>query len=405
MAAPWWVTTARGVTKRGGYGGPPLQADSQTDMNQTIRSLFPVTEKYIYMNHAAVSPLSTRVRDAMNALVDDVMRNGTANYDAWCQTYERTREAAARLVNARPGEIGFMRNTSDGLSAVANGIDWREGDNVVTCNVEFPSNFYPWMRLSEERGIRLKLAAERNGRIDPDELLSKIDERTQVVTLSWVQFASGFRSDLARIGKFCRERDIIFVVDAIQGLGGLKLDVERDYVDAFAADAHKYLLGPEGAALLYVSDRVIDRIKPTVVGWTSVKNYEEYVDYNLDYREGAGRFECGTLNTAGVYGLGAAIDLFLEVGPEKIEAYLLRLSDYLAERLASKGYEVISSRKSGDTSAIVTCRHERHSASDLYRLLLSKKIITAPRMNRLRISTHFYNTREEVDALIDALPD
>ncbi|HEY3134634.1 MAG TPA: aminotransferase class V-fold PLP-dependent enzyme [Blastocatellia bacterium] len=373
-------------------------------MNQEIRSLFPVTEKYIYMNHAAVSPLSTRVRDAMNALVDDVMRNGIANYDAWLRTYEQTREAAARLVNAQPREIAFMRNTSDALSAVANGIDWREGDNVVTCNVEFPSNIYPWMRLCEERDIRLKLAEERNGRIDPDELLSKVDERTRVVTMSWVQFASGFRSDLARIGKFCRERDIIFVVDAIQALGGLKLDVERDYVDAFAADAHKYLLGPEGATLLYVSDRVIGRIEPTVVGWTSVKNYEQYVDYKLDYRDGAGRFECGTLNTAGVYGLGAAIDLFLEIGPEKIEAYLLGLSDYLAGRLTAKGYDVINSRKPGETSAIVTCRHERHSASELYRQLRSKNVITAPRLNRLRISPHFYNTREEVDALIDALP-
>jgi selenocysteine lyase/cysteine desulfurase len=222
--------------------------------------------------------------------------------------------------------------------------------------------------------------------------------------MSWVQFASGFRSDLARIGKFCRERDIIFVVDAIQALGGLKLDVERDYVDAFAADAHKYLLGPEGATLLYVSDRVIGRIEPTVVGWTSVKNYEQYVDYKLDYRDGAGRFECGTLNTAGVYGLGAAIDLFLEIGPEKIEAYLLGLSDYLAGRLTAKGYDVINSRKPGETSAIVTCRHERHSASELYRQLRSKNVITAPRLNRLRISPHFYNTREEVDALIDALP-
>jgi selenocysteine lyase/cysteine desulfurase len=265
------------------------------------------------------------------------------------------------------------------------------------------------MRLCGERGINLKFAQERAGRIDADELLSQVDDRTRVVTISWVQFGSGYRSDLARIGRFCRDRDIIFVVDAIQGLGGLKLDVERDYVDAFAADAHKYLLGPEGIALLYISDRVIDRIKPTVVGWTSVKNYEDYshgsIDYKLDYREGALRFECGTLNTAGVYGLGASIDLLLEVGPEKIEQYLLELSDYLAERLQSKGHETISSRRPGETSAIVTCRHERHSPRELYHLLRSKNIVTAPRMNRLRISPHFYNTREEVDKLIEVLPD
>lgn len=378
-------------------------------MNQTIRSLFPVTNKYIYMNHAAVSPLSTRVRDAMQALVEDVTVNGSANYEDWCRTYEQTRQSAAQLVNARPHEIAFMRNTSDALSAVANGVDWREGDNIVSCNVEFPSNIYPWLRLDEAFGVKLKLAEERNGRIDTDELLSLIDGRTRVVTISWVQFASGYRSDLVRIGKFCRERDIIFVIDAIQGLGGLKLDVERDYVDAFAADAHKYLIGPEGIALLYISDRVIDRIKPAVLGWTSVKNYEQFshraIDYKLDYREGAERFECGTLNTAGVYGLRAAIDLFLEVGPEKIEEYLLGLSDYLADRLTSKGYEVVSPRNAGETSAIVTCTHPRRTPIDLWRLLTSKNIHTAPRMNRLRIAPHFYNTREEVDLLIEALPD
>jgi selenocysteine lyase/cysteine desulfurase len=377
-------------------------------MNQTIRSLFPVTEKYIYMNHAAVSPLSTRVRDAMLALVEDVTVNGSANYEDWCRTYEETRQSAARLVNARAHEIGFMRNTSDGLSAVANGIDWREGDNVVTCNVEFPSNMYPWLRLKHAFGVNLKLAQERNGRIDTDDLLSLIDDRTRVVTISWVQFGSGYRSDLARIGKYCRERNVIFVIDAIQGLGGLKLDVERDYVDAFAADAHKYLIGPEGIALLYVSDRVIDRIKPTVLGWTSVKNYEQFshgsIDYNLEYREGAERFECGTLNTAGMYGVCAAIDLFLEVGPEVIEEYLIGLTDYLAERLTSKGYEVVSPRGAGESSGIITCTHPRHTPKDLWRLLREKNIHTAPRMNRLRISPHFYNTRDEVDRLIAALP-
>ena len=373
-------------------------------MNSTIRSLFPVTEKYIYLNHSAVCPLSTRVSDAMKALVEDVTENGSVNYSDWLQSYEDARSSAARLVNANPREIAFMRNTSEALSAVANGIEWREGDNVVTCNVEFPANVYPWMRLCEARGIQLKLAEERDGRIDTGELLSLVDNRTRVVTISWVQFASGFRSDLARIGRFCRERDIIFVVDVIQGLGGLKLDVELDYVDAFAADAHKYLLGPEGVALLFVSDRIIDRIKPTVVGWTSVENYDQHLAYNLNYREGAGRFECGTLNTAGVYGLGAAIDLFLEVGTSEIEAYLLGLSGYLIERLVSRGYKVVSSRLPGETSAVVTCTHDRRTPRDLYQLLRTRNIITAPRANRLRISPHFYNTRDEIDALIEALP-
>ena len=378
-------------------------------MNRAIRSLFPITENYIYMNHAAVSPLSTRVRDAMVGITDDVTRHGTAHYEDWYRTYEQARGSAARLVNARPHEIAFMQNTSAAISCVANGLDLREGDNVVSCDVEFPANIYPWIRLAEERGVKIKLAYERDGRIDPGEIISLVDDRTRVVTISWVQFASGFRSDLARIGRLCRERGVFFMVDAIQGLGALTLDVERDFVDAFAADAHKYLLGPESATLLYVSDRVIDRVKPTVVGWTSVRDYEKFshraFERKLDYRDGALRFECGSLNTVGIYGLEAALDLFHEAGPSKIEGYVLSLSDYLAERLTDKGYEVFGQRYPGETSAIVTCTHEKHSPGDLCRLLRSKNIITATRMNRLRISPHFYNTREEVDELIDALPD
>src|SRR5262250_3067101 len=147
-------------------------------MNERIRALFPVSSKYIYMNHSAVCPLSTRVQAAMTRLVDDVTEHGSVHYEEWCAEYERVRGAAARLVNARPREIAFMRNTSDGLSAVANGIDWRAGDNVVTCNVEFPSNIYPWMRLCHERGISLRMAEECEGRVDADELLSLVDERT-----------------------------------------------------------------------------------------------------------------------------------------------------------------------------------------------------------------------------------
>ncbi len=374
-------------------------------MNEKIRALFPVTQKFIYLNHAAVAPLSTRVRDAMNDVVSDVCENGAANFEDWLRMYHHARAAVAHLVNARTHEIAFMPNTSSAISALANGMDWREGDNVVTTNIEFPSNIYPWMRLRAERGIKMKMAEERDGRIDADEIISLIDERTRVVSLCWVQFSSGFRAALSYIGQRCRERDVIFMVDAIQGLGGLHLDVERDYVDAFAADAHKYLLGPEGIAVMYVSDRILERIQPTVVGWMSVKDPEHYLDYDLTYRDGALRYECGTLNTAGVYGLNAASELFLEVGAAKIEAYLLGLSDYLAERLQEKGYQVTGSRRAGETSAIVTCKHEKHSPGNLYRLLRAQNIITAPRVKRLRISPHFYNTREEVDTLIAALPE
>src|SRR5262249_44487128 len=247
------------------------------------------------------------------------------------------------------------------ISTIANGIDWKPGDNVVTCDVEFPANIYPWMRLQARRGVELRMAPERDGKIDVDELVGLADDRTRVITISWVQFSSGYRIDLRRGGSFCRSRGILFVVDAIQGLGGLRLDVEASLVDAFAADAHKYLLGPEGIALLYVSDRILDRIDPTDVGWMSVNNATNYLEYDLAYREGARRFECGTLNTAGVYGLGAAIRLFLDAGPPAIEDYLIGLSGYLGEGLRERGYEVYGPPDAAERSAVVTCTHKAHT--------------------------------------------
>src|SRR6202167_3573212 len=223
------------------------------------------------MNHASVSPPSIEVRDAMAQMLDAVPRCACAKSPEWEQSNEWTRCVAARLVNAQPREIAFLRNTSEALSIVTNGVTWHPGDNVVGIAVEFPANIYPWMRISQEREVELRLQAAHDGWIDVDELLSRIDERTRLVTVSWVEFGSGQRLDIRRIGRFCRERDILFVVDAVQGLGALHLDVGLDYVDVFAAAGHKFLLGPKGVALLYVSDRVLEQIRPTVIGWTAVK--------------------------------------------------------------------------------------------------------------------------------------
>jgi selenocysteine lyase/cysteine desulfurase len=260
------------------------------------------------------------------------------------------------------------------------------------------------MRIRREFGVEVRMARERDGRIETEEILGLIDERTRVAALSFVEFASGFRNDLATIGRRCRERGVLFVVDAIQGLGALKLDVEACSIDALSADAHKFLLGPDGVALFYVSRRAMERVKPTLVGWLSVADPEDFSNLDQPYAPTARRYESGALNTAGVAGLGAAIDLFLQTGVEIIESYLIDLTDYLCERLAERGYRIVSSRRAGEKSAVVCCRHERHTADALYRLLDDKRIITTPRLGRLRISPHFYNTREDLDQLLQALP-
>jgi selenocysteine lyase/cysteine desulfurase len=342
----------------------------------------------------------------------DVMENGAVNYREWMAAIKQARELAARLINARPDEIAFASSTSAGLAMIANGVDWRAGDNIVTADCEFPANVVPWMRIKREFGVEVKMARECECRLETEEILSLIDDRTRVVALSFVEFASGFRNDLATIGRHCRERDVLFVVDAIQGLGALGIDVEACAIDALSADAHKFLLGPEGTALFYVSRRAMERVKPTLVGWLSLNDPDDYLNYDQPYAPNARRFESGGLNTAGVAGLGAAIELFLQIGVEKIESYLLGLGDYFCERLQNdprgnlmeRGYRVASSRRDGEKSAIICIEHEKYSAHELYHLLNDHRIITTPRSGRLRISPHLYNTGEEIDRLIEALP-
>ncbi len=373
-------------------------------MNSDIRQLFPVTKNHIYLNHAAVAPLSLPVYDAMQNYTRDLLEHGLVHWREWSQAVDRVRELAAQLINAKPHEIAFAANTSTGLSFVANGLDWRAGDNVVTADCEFPANQLPWQRLHKAFGVEVRQARERDGRLETAEILRLIDDRTRVVTLSFVEFASGFRNDLETIGNYCRERDVLFVVDAIQGLGALQLDVEKCCIDALSADAHKFLLGPDGVAVFYVAERILNRLQPTVVGWTSVKAPFNFTAGEQELADGARRFEPGALNTAGIVGLGASIELMLNIGTEKIERYLLELTEYLCERLVDIGYHVVSSRRAGEASAMVCCTHDAHSAEVLYEHLEAHGIITTPRLGRLRISPHFYNTREDIDALVAALP-
>lgn len=373
-------------------------------MNPEIRKLFPVIQNYVYLNHAAVCPISLPVAERILEYTSDLLNHGLVHYEKWGSRTKKVRQLAAQFINAEADEIAFVPNTSSGLSFVANGIDWQSGDNIVTADCEFPANIVPWKRINREFGVELRMARERDGRLETEEILSLIDSRTRVVSLSFVEFASGFRNDLATIGRHCRERGVLFVVDAIQGLGALKLDVQACSIDALSADAHKFLLGPDGVALFYVSRQAMERIKPTLVGWTSLAKPFDFSSQDQPYAPNAQRFEPGALNTTGIVGLGAAIELFLQIGLDRIESHVLGLGDYLCERLNECGYQVVSSRRAGESSAVVCCRHRKFSADELYRILTERRIITTPRLGRLRISPHLYNTREEIDQLIENLP-
>jgi selenocysteine lyase/cysteine desulfurase len=374
-------------------------------MTPELRALFPITERAVYLNHAAVSPPPTITIQAVEAQLRDVHENGSLNFHSWLAVKEQARQLLARLLGARPEQVAFVRNTSDALSTVANGLTWKAGDNIVTFRREFPSNIYPWLRIRDVFGVEVRMCEEHDGRIDLAELENLIDHNTRLVAISHVQFASGFRADLERLGRLARRHDALFVVDVIQSLGVIPLDVEAELVDVAAGAGHKWLLSPEGVGYLYVSDRARERIQPTLVGWVSVPNPEDYSNFDQGWNRGTLPWETGTGPAALIHGFKASLDLLHEYGPPRIAAYLEELTDHLCESLAAKPYDIVSSRSRGEKSQIVCIRHTGGlSAMALYSHLKQRNIITAPRGDRLRIAPHLYNTREEMDQLINALP-
>jgi len=374
-------------------------------MTPELRALFPITKRTVYLNHAAVSPLPTPTLQAVEAQLRDVHENGSLNYPGWLAVKEQARELLARLFGARPEQIAFVRNTSDAFSSVANGLDWKPDDNIVTFRREFPSNVYPWQRVRDAYGVEIRMCEERDGRVDLDELERLIDDHTRLVTITHVQYASGFRADLERLGRAARRHDALLVVDVVQSLGVLPINVEAELVDVAAGVSHKWLLSPEGVGYLYLSDRARERIQPTLVGWISVPNSEDYQNFEQDWNPGTLAWESGTGPAALIYGLKASLELLHEYGPARIANYLEELTDHLCDRIQKKPYDVVGPRTPGEKSQIVCIRPRNGlSAMALYHHLKQRNIMTAPRGDRLRIAPHLYNVHSEIDQLIEALP-
>ncbi|HEX8397309.1 MAG TPA: aminotransferase class V-fold PLP-dependent enzyme [Pyrinomonadaceae bacterium] len=375
-------------------------------MNEEIRRLFPITKEYIYLNSAAVSPPPTNAIEALNEQLRDVQTYGSRNYRQWVGRKESCRRLLAGLINARTEQIAFLRNTSDALSTIANGLKWNAGENVVTFQNEFPSNVYAWRRIRDTEKVELRFCPEReNGRIDSDEFISLIDEKTRVVAISAVQYASGFRADLKKIGEAARAVDALLVVDSIQAAGVVPIDVEADLVDAAAGASHKWLMAPEGIGYIYLSDRARARIEPTLVGWISVEQPEDYSNFEQQFKPGALAWETGTFASALFYALEANLKMLTGLGIGEINKYLLGLGNFLCESLDEEKYELVSSRRENEKSPIVCIRNRNGvEAMQLYKHLQRQNIIVAPRGDRLRIAPHIYNTREEIEELIAALP-
>ena len=367
-----------------------------------LRLRMPVTKRWAFMDHAAVAPLTAPARAAIEEYAKDLAENGDVHESEWTKRVEEVRQLAARLINAEPLDVCFTKNTSEGIDFVAEGLPWQAGDNVIIAEEEYPANIYPWMNLAG-RGVEVRLLRTRERRLWIDDLRNLMDSRTRLVSLSFVEFASGFRNDLHAIGLLCRERGVLFFVDAIQGLGVFPLDVRNTPIDFLSADGHKWLLGPEGAGLFYLRRDLVDLLRPIAVGWHSVIRPNDFSTIDFRLKPHAGRYESGTLNVAGITALGASIELLLGIGIENIAARVVELTDHLCGRLATAGFEVYSSRRPEDKSAIVSILVPGRDPRQIVRHCRDRGIVINHRAGRLRVSPHCYNTTEELDRLVLAL--
>ncbi|MFP8879232.1 MAG: aminotransferase class V-fold PLP-dependent enzyme [Myxococcota bacterium] len=368
------------------------------------RSWFPVSDEIVYLNHAGVAPISTRVADALDRYSAEATRYGALHYDAFYdREIERVRARAAALIAATPDEIAFVKNTTEGLGIVANGIDWKRGDEILTCDLEYPSNVYPWWNL-RDRGVETAMLAGRDGRLPLEVVETALrSPRVRMLAISSVEFGSGAHNDLLALGELCRDRGVLFCVDAIQSLGCFPIDVEAMGIDFLSADGHKWLLSVEGCGIFYCAASVLEMVKPRIVGWRSVTDNQDFDTYHTDLQPSAGRFEEGTPNTPGIFALGAAIDLLLELGVPAIGERVLELTDRLVDGLHERGAELRSPRGPNEGSGIVSFTMPDCAPVDTLRRLDAAGISAAVRRGGVRVSPHFYNTEAEIDRLIGAL--
>ncbi len=368
-----------------------------------IRAQFPITRRYNFQDHASVAPLSQPAADALvgyaRELAESAYLKGT-----YYRAAEHVRQSVARLLNAHPEEITFVKNTCEGINYVANGIQWLTGDNVVSNSMEFPANVVPWLNL-EHRGVEVKNVREEDGRIPFDRLAAAIDRRTRVVAVSAVQWGNGFRTDLTRLGELCQSKGVLLCVDAIQALGVHPIDVRAMNIDFLSADGHKWLCGPDGAGIFYCRRELLGHLRPSEPGYLCMRGDFDSGERKVDYRDDARRFDSGAYNLAGICAMGASLNLLLEAGIEEIQRRVKLLTDLLVEGLRRKGWRVYSPRTPSEWSGIVAFGSDKHDLFALKKHLRDEfKIVVARRLGRLRASPHFYNTEEEVQQLVEALP-
>jgi selenocysteine lyase/cysteine desulfurase len=370
---------------------------------QTLRTLFPhLKSGQVYLNHASISPLSTRAVDAMTKYLQTHSDGTLVSYDDELKIESDCRAAVQAIIHAESKDrIALIGNTSDAINIVASGLPWQRGDRIILNDMEFPANVYPYYHL-QDQGVVVDIIRCPDGRITPEMVGNAITPKTRVVALSAVQFLSGFRADLATIGNLCRDRKVWFIVDGIQAVGAVQLDVQKMKIDGLAAGAQKWQMSVQGTGFLYVNEALQEAIRPQFVGWLGVQDAWNFYNYGQPLASTAKRYEGGTVNHLGFSGMAASLSLLLEQGGDAIEHHILGLTRMLSDGLQKiEGVKLISPLVDRERAGIVTIElPPRADAKNVFKKLLVRKTVISLREGKLRYSPHFYNSTEEIQATV-----
>jgi selenocysteine lyase/cysteine desulfurase len=366
------------------------------------RNLFPhIKEGKIYFNHASTGPFSTRVLKVLEHQIKEKTTGEIDGYENFIKTAAETKSFLGKLINCPADNIAFTDNTTNGLNILAQGLNWNDGDEIILNDLEFPANVYPFVNL-KEKGVNVKIVKSENGIIAADKIMEAVTEKTKLISVSLVQFLTGYRIDIETLGKFCEEKNIIFCIDAIQGLGAVQLDVKKHRVNFLSCGSQKWLLGIMGLGFIYVDDKLMQNIHPAYAGWLSVENAWDLLEYELKFRPNAERFQPGTLNAFGIYVLNESLKIFFEVGLKLIENAVLNNSIYFINKLDELNFNPILKGLEGKNIAgIISFKHDR--ANQIFETLKNKNIHCAVREGMVRFSPHFYNVKDEIDTVVSQL--
>jgi len=376
---------------------------------EKARSYFPYLKKgIIYFNHASTGPITTKVKERIEAFLTERSEEKIDDYYAFKDVADETKTMIGEMINCEGDRIAFLDNTTNGIIWLAQGINWKSGDRIILNDVEFPANVYPFLQL-KEKGVEVDFIKSKNGIVTAEEVIDAIKPDTKLISISFVQFLSGYRVDLEKIGKACKEHGIIFSVDAIQGLGAVRLDIEKCNIDFLASGTQKWLLGLQGLAFIYIRKELQDKMKTAPIGWLAVNDAWDLLNFDLTTKETAERFQPGTLNNLGIYAFNSSMKFLKEFGFDEIEKQVLSNSKYFIEQLASIGYKSpLLSQPEKHLSGIVSFSQkdgipEGKSAEKIFEHLSSKKIVCSLREGYIRFAPHFYNTKQEIDKVVDEL--